>query len=119
MDVTITPDGDARFIITCPRQMEWNARVNLVETVRQATTGQAVRGVIIDLAGVTYINSAGLGAIFALRKFVEDAGGVLAVARPNISIARLLRTVNLSRLVSVTETLEEARAALPATHPIS
>lgn len=119
MDVTIKADGESRYIITCPHHMEWNARVDLIESLKAATQDQPVCGVIVDLAEVSYINSAGLGAIFALRKFVEQSGGAVAVARPNVTIARLLRTVNLAALIPVTDSLEQARASLPAVHPIA
>ena len=119
MDVTIKTDGESRYIIACPRHMEWNARVDLVEALQAATKDQPARGVIVDLAEVSYINSAGLGAIFALRKFVEQCGGAIVVARPNVTIARLLRTVNLAALVPVTDSIEQARASLPAGEPIA
>jgi anti-anti-sigma factor len=119
MEVTITADGDSRYIITCPQHMEWNARIDLVEALKAATKDQPPRTVIVDLADVNYINSAGLGAIFALRKFVEQAGGAIAVARPNVTIARLLRTVNLAALMPVTDSLEQARASLPASNPVA
>jgi anti-anti-sigma factor len=118
MDVSIKHEGDSLYIITCPSRMEWNARTDLVESLKTAAGGQPPRGVIVDLVDVSYINSAGLGAIFALRKYVEQAGGATAVARPNVTIARLLRTVNLAALMPVADSLEQARASLPATTPI-
>jgi anti-sigma B factor antagonist len=112
MDVTVKPDGEARYIISCPDLMEWHARVDLVEALKSATKDNPIAGVILDLNQVSYINSAGLGAIFALRKHAKGVGAQVVVARPNATISRLLTTVNLSALMPVAESLEEARALL-------
>lgn len=112
MDVMVKPDGEARFILACPRQMEWNARVDLVQAVRDGVAGQDFRGIILDLEKVSYVNSAGLGAIFSLRKHVLEAGASIVIARANATILRLLKTVNLSALMPVVETLDEARLHL-------
>jgi len=113
MNVTVTHEGDGRYVIACPTEMEWRARINLVEVLGTAVAAhQPLRGVILDLERVTFINSAGLGAIFMLRSHARDAGAGLVVARPGVSITRLLETVNLMALIPVTATLDQARAAL-------
>jgi anti-anti-sigma factor len=68
--------------------------------------------VVLDLDGVTYINSAGLGAIFVLRKFAMEAGAKLVLARPTAAIRRLLDTANIPTLIPVTDDLDEARRVL-------
>ena len=117
MEVTITPDGNDCYVISCPTQMEWQARIDLVELLKQAAGDKPYRGVILDLDHVTYINSAGLGAIFALRKFARQAGADVVVARPNVTITRLLNTVNMSALVPVATSLDEARQKLDQRQP--
>ena len=112
MDITITPDGDGRYIIACPQEMDWNARISLVDTLTEQTDGEKLTGVIVDLEGVQYISSAGLGALFSLRKHLMSVEAGLVVSRPNVTIARLLETVNLRALVAITDTLDQARKAL-------
>ena len=112
MDVQIRPDGKERFIVSCPNQMEWRARVDLVKALKDVTLGVPFKGLIVDLDGVTYINSAGLGAIFALRKFARDSGAEVVVSRPSVSVTRLLETINLQKLMPITATIDEARTKL-------
>lgn len=112
MELSVKPDGEGRFVIYCPSRMEWNERVDLVSHLQDATGERPLSGVIIDLQNVTYINSAGLGALFSLRKFAKDRGAKVAVARPNAMISRLLDTVNLAALVPVAASLDEARTLL-------
>ena len=112
MSVSVASEGEGRFIISCPEELEWDARVNLVEALRQTVNAGKLRSVILDLGGVKYINSAGLGAIFSLRKYAQTAGAAMIVARPGLAIQRLLDTVNLPALVPVAKSLEEAREKL-------
>ena len=114
MKISVEAEGEGRYRITCPEQMEWNARVDLVTALKEVPADRQVRGVIVDLQNVTYINSAGLGAIFSLRKYLQGIGAAMAVSRPSVIISRLLKTVNLAALVPVTDTLEQARAELGA-----
>lgn len=112
MDVSVERDGEGRFIIRCPREMRWDTRADLVDDLQAAAGDRPVRSVILDLDDVDYLNSAALGAVFTLRKRLHDNGGRLIVCRPNPTIARLLRTVNMPALIPVVETLDEARSLL-------
>ncbi|MFW6155667.1 MAG: STAS domain-containing protein [Planctomycetota bacterium] len=111
MDVTASSDGRGRYIVSCPEKMEWDARVDLVKAVDDAVD-DAGATIILDLANVTYANSAGLGAIFALRKHLVSSGGTLVLARPTPPIRRLLETTNVPALIPVSRSLDEARAVV-------
>ena len=114
MDFQVVPEGRGRFILRCPEQLEWSARIDLVESLT-AQCGQApVEGIILDLQAVSYINSAGIGAIFALRKFALEHQAVVVVARCGPTIKRMLETVNLPELMPMVETLDQARDVLNA-----
>lgn len=109
MDVNIQHDDQGRYIIQCPAEMEWTARVDLVSILTEQVGEDQIRGIILDLGSVTYINSAGLGALFALRKYGMESGAAVVIARPRPTIERMLKTVNLPELIPVVATLNEAR----------
>jgi anti-anti-sigma factor len=67
---------------------------------------------VLDLAEVTYINSAGIGAIFSLRKYAMEADARLVVARPRPAIQRMLKTVNLPELIPMVDSLDKARQVI-------
>jgi len=112
VQILVNLDAEGTYILGCGGAMEWRNPVDLVAAFDPVGGGQPLRGVILDLQGVQYINSAGLGAIFALRKYAAQAGGTLVVARPSATVLRLLNTINLPTLIPVTASLDEARAAL-------
>lgn len=67
---------------------------------------------IIDMSGIPFVDSAGLGALIGGIRRTRELGGDVAVACDRPTLVRLLRTTGFDRIVSVTETVDEARAAL-------
>ena len=112
IQILVSLDTEGVYLMRCGGNTEWRNPVDLVAAFDPVAGGKSLRGAILDLHGIQYINSAGLGQMFALRKYIAQAGGTLVVARPSASIIRLLNTINLPTLIPVTETLELARAAV-------
>jgi anti-sigma B factor antagonist len=75
-----------------------------------ATNGR----LLIDLSEVPFMDSAGLGALIGGIRRAREAGGEVAVACSRPTLTRLLHTTGFDRIVPVTETLDEAVAALAA-----
>lgn len=69
---------------------------------------------LIDLSGVPFVDSAGLGALIGGIRRVRELGGEVAVSSTRATLTRLLRTTGFDRIVTVAETLEAAVASLTA-----
>lgn len=67
---------------------------------------------LIDLSEVPFMDSAGLGALIGGIRRARESDGEVAVACSRPTLTRLLHTTGFDRIVPVTETLEEAQAAL-------
>jgi len=67
---------------------------------------------LIDLSGVPFVDSAGLGALIGGIRRAREAGGDVAVACSRPTLTRLLHTTGFDRIVPVTETVEAAAMAL-------
>jgi anti-sigma B factor antagonist len=59
------------------------------------------RRILLNLAGVTHIDSAGIGVLVALFKRAADGGGVIKLLSPEQRIADLLATTKLDSLFEV------------------
>ena len=70
---------------------------------------------VIDMSAVPFVDSAGLGALIGGIRRARELGGDVAVACNRPTLTRLLRTTGFDRIVTVTETVEAAAAALEAT----
>lgn len=84
-----------------------------VTDFRQSLGELAARpAVVIDLSEVPFMDSAGLGALIGGIRRARENGGEVAVACSRPTLTRLLHTTGFDRIVPVTETLDDAVAAL-------
>lgn len=67
---------------------------------------------IVNLSGVQFMDSAGLGALIGGIRKVRDNDGRISVYSDRDAITRLLHTTGFDRIVPVREDLDEAVAAL-------
>lgn len=67
---------------------------------------------LIDLSEVPFMDSAGLGALIGGIRRVREAEGEVAVACSRPTLTRLLHTTGFDRIVPVTESVDDAVAAL-------
>lgn len=80
---------------------------------REALAGLAeTPNLIIDLGEVPFMDSAGLGALIGGIRRARDNDGTVVVACDRPALTRLLQTTGFDRIVPVTESMEDAVAAL-------
>lgn len=79
------------------------------ETLTELGGGQRL---LIDLSGVPFLDSAGLGALIGGVRRSREAGGDVAVYGARPAVARLLHTTGFDRVASVSDSEQEAAAAL-------
>ena len=71
-----------------------------------------VPALLIDLAGVPFLDSAGLGALIGGIRRAREAGGDVAVACSRPTLTRLLHTTGFDRVASVADDEQGAAEAL-------
>jgi anti-sigma B factor antagonist len=69
---------------------------------------------LIDLSGVPFLDSAGLGALIGGVRRTREAGGDVAVFGARPAVARLLHTTGFDRVAAVAENEQDAASALDA-----
>ena len=63
---------------------------------------------IMDLTGVTYADSAGIGLITLAAGKLKEAGGRLVAVAPEGRVLDMLKMTQINRIVTTCPTLEEA-----------
>jgi anti-sigma B factor antagonist len=108
LDITVDREGD---LTICRPVGELDAFT--VAQFREALTelGSGDR-LLIDLSGVPFLDSAGLGALIGGVRRSREAGGDIAVFGARPAVARLLHTTGFDRVASVSESEDEASRAL-------
>jgi anti-sigma B factor antagonist len=67
---------------------------------------------VLDLDGLQYIDSAGLGQLVALRRAACEAGGGLVLCRPKGKVRDVLALTRLDELLPVHDQIDQAVAAV-------
>ncbi len=108
----ITVDRTSGYVV-CRPSGELDAFT--VGQFRESLTELGAGGhLLIDLSGVPFLDSAGLGALIGGVRRSREAGGDVAVYGARPAVARLLHTTGFDRIVSVTDTVSAAADALAA-----
>lgn len=69
---------------------------------------QSAETIVLDLAGMDFICSTGLGTLISTYKAMRARGGAFRLASPQPFVLRLLETTRLDRLFDIFPTREEA-----------
>jgi len=86
--------------------------------LRQALADMACYGsLVIDLSGVPFVDSAGLGALIGGIRHTRELGGQVALACNRPTLVRLLCSTGFDRVVNISDTVAGAAATLPAGEP--
>jgi len=70
-----------------------------------------IKKVVIDLGGVNYMNSSGLGSLIAALTTMRNAGGELLLARVGKKVKNLFIITQLVKVFDTYETVERALAS--------
>ena len=110
LEITFDRNTNERYALLRP-QGELDAYT--VAQFREALAERADESrLVIDLCGVPFMDSAGLGALIGGIRRVRENEGRVAVFCDGPTLTRLLHTTGFDRIVPVCETLAAAVAAL-------
>jgi anti-sigma B factor antagonist len=97
MDVDINIEGpEARVVVA--GEVDAHTSPELARGFEEALAGGAT-SLIVDVAGVSFIDSSGLRVLVQTRQRVTDAGGTLELRQPTDTVVRLLELTGLQDLL--------------------
>ena len=86
----------------------------VLRTLLQSKVNANCRALVMDLSGVTFIDSSGLAAIIEYFRDSGDCDGVLCLAGLNDTLHTVFEIVRLDKVIPIFATRAEAIAALKA-----
>ena len=95
-DVTVELSGD-----TATLAVTGDVDIVSAPSLREQLLRIDARNVVVDLAGVTFIDSSGLGVLVAALKRAREAGGELTLRSPSRPTRKVLDITGLSQLVTI------------------
>ena len=100
-------------ILVARGEVDVQTAVVVKQAVDRALSSGATK-LYLDLAGVTFIDSSGLGAILGRHRLVTQAGGLLALVAPTEATRRLLVATRLDQVLDI---LDAAPVTVPEREP--
>ncbi len=113
LDVS-TDEGIVTATVTAEAVEEREATA-LLAAVQDAMSqaGPDLRGVVLDLADVGFINSSGLAALIEIRNGADARGAPTILYRIRDDVTQLFTMVKIDRLYGFASTSEELEALVP------
>ena len=78
--------------------------------VLESVVLQLPRLLVVDLSALTFMDSTGLRMLLRSSRELDQQGGVLALASPQVSVARVLQLTRADQLIPVYGTVADAIA---------
>jgi len=99
LDIEISADPTT-LTVRLTGELDLAARPVVAEDVTAALTEQAgVERVVVDLRGVKFCDSSGLGALLDIRRMAGKLGAAIVLRSPSASVARLLDIAGIDDLL--------------------
>ncbi len=106
--INVDTDATGRLICRLAGELDLYTVCQFRQALADLDSGSRV---VIDMSGVSFVDSAGVTALVGGVRRIRDRGGDVAVACPRPALSRLLRTIGVDRLVPISEDVARALVA--------
>ncbi|MBP3983605.1 STAS domain-containing protein [Pseudoxanthomonas helianthi] len=113
LDIRILPSADQTRRVALAGRLDTHTYQALDEKLAPLLAG-GVKSLVLDLAELDYISSAGIRSIFKARKALAARGGKVLVVNPQAQIQKVFDVVKAVPLNEIFASVAEADAYLDA-----
>ncbi|MFI1532885.1 STAS domain-containing protein [Streptomyces anandii] len=107
--ITRTTADDGTCVVTLTGEVDLDGSARLREALLSCP--ETAPGLVVDLGGLTFMDSSGINALITAHQSEEAGGPRLRLAAPRQAVLRVLQLVGVDTLIPCYPTLEEALAA--------
>lgn len=111
MDLSLTTRDEAGFTVVAPSGEVDVFTAPALDEALEPLTSQPSPQVIVDLTGVDFLDSSGLGVLVKALKRVRDHEGTLRLVVTSDRIAKVFKVTGLDAVIPLHATLADAVAA--------
>lgn len=100
VELTRTDDA-AAVVIAVAGDLDIATADQLFREAHEVLRGSAPAQLVLDLSGVSFLDSSGIGTLVELRNVATDTGGTLTLRRPSERTRRLLEITALDSVFTI------------------
>lgn len=109
LDIAVTSHDTKTAVINMTGQLSAMSTADLKEAVTAILDG-GQNHILLELSGVDFIDSSGLGAVIGGLKAARLVGGDLRLVAPGTQVTMILRLTNLDQILPVYPSVHAASA---------
>ena len=106
MDIRVR-DTDRELLLEFSGEMDHHGARNALKEVEIAIDAALPRSLILDFAGVTFMDSSGIAVILKTDRLLRQTGGALALSGVPGQVRRVLDVAGLTKIVPVLDDREK------------
>jgi anti-sigma B factor antagonist len=91
--------------------MTLGTRLREIESKISEVANQGLHKLILDLSGIEFLDSAGLGALMILYGNMKVRGGQLRLVAPTAKVLEVIKMTHTDSILNIDRTLEAALAS--------
>lgn len=95
LDLTIESTDPQRTVLIAVGSIDFASRDRLIEAAAPSVR-DAIPELVLDVSGVTFMDSTGIGALISLAGDLTDTGSRLILRRPSHAVRRVLEVAGLA-----------------------
>lgn len=107
LSASVTQGDEGAFILALGGELDFLGAQAFSQKLTELRLSSPTT-VVVDVSGLTFIDSTGLNALVAAAQSIQTEGGFLAVAGPSSHVARVFEIVRLGESVPVESSVEAA-----------
>jgi anti-sigma B factor antagonist len=96
LDIASRTDDSGRAVLVITGAIDLQTRDRLIAPAQEAMTSSS-DGIILDLAGVDFMDSTGIGALVEISREASDAGADFSIQNPSDRVLRILEITGLTQ----------------------
>jgi anti-sigma B factor antagonist len=105
LEVTLSPLESGGALVSAVGELDLATVAELETTLERVDLGDRI---VLDLAGVTFLDSSALRVLLATIRGAEEAGGTVELVAPEPGVARVLEIAAIDTMVAVHGSLGDA-----------
>jgi len=113
MELVVNEKGDVRVVRVKEAKLTYPVLSSFFSEVRQRVEGGS-RKVLIDLAAVSYLDSASIGCLMDVHRLLQERGGALRLSGLQPRVETMISMTGVHKIVSLHREEPDALAAFAA-----
>ncbi len=100
---------DGLLLLRLYGEIDHHSAVGLREELDSLLLQERPRRLVLDLSGIEFMDSAGLGLLMGRYRLMRELGGVMALSAPNPRVMKILHVAGMERFFEIEKTAKGER----------